>query len=160
MILAAGSVAISSVTALPESLTLLCKGEQNIGFSWRSGAWTPSRYKPNDYVVTKSANNYCASPSGDMVKVSNDLYFKKVCINIRNLEDKYTPYLSTVCSEYYVFEKGAWDRSFSCEGGMVSFAGNVDGEFHRSSNNINVSAKPENDYKDSLSLEVGVCKEL
>lgn len=157
-ILAAASLGLAGAPEMPSTYTLLCQGEQSIGFNWRGGAWVKSQYEPPRYIVAKIEANKCAIPlNGALQKLSDDMFMKSACINIRRMEDKYSPWLSQKCAENYWYEGSVWTRSFACELAMTSFVGNFEGEYHRTSNHYDTAKVPQNGYKDSLVVEVGAC---
>ncbi|MGB3844490.1 MAG: hypothetical protein WA940_01355 [Sphingopyxis sp.] len=165
----ATAVSLANVPAMPDSYTLLCEGQQSIGFNWRAGKWVETRYSPSRYIVAKIESNNCriiyngkfqSIPNNGVMQNFGPLYQKSVCLNVRNVEDEYSPFLSQPCQETYFLENGKWNKSFACDRAMTSFAGSFDGEFHRASNHTNTAARPENDYKDSLAMEVGKCTKI
>lgn len=165
----AAAVSLANVPAMPSSYTLLCEGQQSVGFNWRGGKWVEARYAPHRYIVAKIETNKCqivyngafkSIPIDGAMKNFGPIHQKSVCLNVRDVGDKYSPFLSQQCQETYFVENGDWIKSFSCDWAMISFSGSFEGEFHRASNHSDTAAQPEKDYKDSLMIEVGKCTQI
>lgn len=148
---------------MPDEYMLYCKGEKATGFDWRSKDWIETQFRASDYIVIKSKENFCLDKINLQINTTKDImHYKQSCINIRAVGEKYSPNLSSKCTEYYSDStKNKWNDFLSCDGfgwSKGNFATEFDGWFHKSSFHSNLLK--ESDYKDSLVLEVGKCSRI
>lgn len=139
---------------MPDEYTLYCKGEQSTGFSWQENNWVQTRYKPEEYIVSKWNTNSCLEFIANPPKKGE--HYKEVCINIRKKGEDYRSAISEKCTEYTTEKEAIWSDYISCDGLFDrSFKAKLDGWFHMA--NIHNSLDAKKEYKDSQYVEVGTC---
>jgi len=145
----------SDVPLLPNEYTILCAAEKATGFNWKNGDWVARHFNPIKRLVVKSPKNRC-SPSGEMATdpFSDDVYID-VCLNVREFGKTYKRISSEICTENYKKKSGMWETLIYCTHWPLALR--PDGQYHYSQITDDLSDKPENDYKDSMYVEVGKC---
>ena len=146
------------------SLQQICIEDQSAGFNWQNGRWTPARFKETTYVVSiveppnSAAENRMAflgcRTLGDEVEMDlSNLKVYNTCLMSHRVGAERAEYMA--CMEFHVKEELTWNVRFRCPDSNFYFKPN--GQFHLASIHADVSAKPEDDYKDSLFISVGNC---
>lgn len=154
--LAAGAVA-STPANLAASYSLICEGEQAVGFDWRNGEWMRTNFKADTYVFDVRKENLCFKMEAGDEKTYGGVRFRAVCGNVRDLGSQHVPILSNVCHERYSTVAGDAPISIECTRGRQYFAASPDGRFQMSTMHASVGNRPKDDYKDSILVTVGRC---
>jgi len=152
--------------------TSLCIAEKSTGFNWKKGQWVEVTFRPEKYLVVKiplrdwDPNKYkeallSKEPAclGKYLSYTQSKlkyyggYRRFGCYNIRTFGSKYSIAGSRLCEESWDWSDETVLEKVRCESTYFK----PDGNFTRSSIHDNLASKPENNYKDSLSLSVGSC---
>ncbi|MFD3262720.1 hypothetical protein [Phenylobacterium ferrooxidans] len=141
---------------LPSSYTLVCQVEQSTGYNWQAGNWSRTNFKPDSYIVQIGGENQCKSAVGTVTDYTS-VKFREVCGNLRKIGSEYLKFMSMECLESYGNVPEQAPRIVQCHSSEETFAGAVDGWFHHTHIHGQVGARPRNDEKDSLYVEVGKC---
>jgi len=175
------AVVSAGITDAREPLTILrqlCIADHGTGFNWKSGAWTQVNYVEPKYVVLKV--NYpsdfpedslgdefrrymhCTIVFGEERSLSLETFKSyNSCLKVQEVGEEHSSYFA--CKEFHSQdeESGKWRVSFSCsKNGFDAFHMRPNGQFHKGYIHGNVHDKPENDYKDSLTIYVGKCVDI
>ena len=153
----------------------LCIGSQATGFNWNDGDWAQVEFKPDRYIVKKLTppetsqearknNNMlmayvnCVALAEKKEQDYGSVKHFNSCIAIQRVGDDTVGF--ELCSERHMQLKDAnrWRVDFQCPSETFFFARN--GWFHRGTIHSDVYQNPEDDYKDSLSIEVGECADI
>lgn len=176
-VLASASASAERPPAKP--YTAICQEDMASGFSWSGGKWAPARFKSDTKLHIKrySSEQVQASESSSSNILERPLsclnenldktfelspvggaerFARRSCYLVKEFGQKAAPFVDAeVCIETY--EKNSIAK-VECK--SVHF--NPNGLFIRLPwrTAMDVSASPENDYKDSLSLAVGKCSSV
>jgi len=140
---------------LPEEYTILCAAEKNLGFRWKNGDWVPTQFTPTSKrLVVKSKKHDCTIYEGE---IPEDHYWKgsitkHVCLDVKEIGEQFSLGPSR-CEEWYHPVNGTWHVRISC-GSLIL---RPNGWYHYSMIHSQLEDQPEDDYKDSLHVEVGKC---
>ena len=83
------------------------------------------------------------------------------CLRVQEVGEEHSTYLA--CGEFHSQDakSGKWSVRFGCsENGFDTFHMRPNGHFHKGYIHGNVQDKPEDDYKDSLTIYVGKCVDI
>lgn len=147
-------------TGLPAGTSVVCAGEQTIGFRWVKGRWKSTDFIPNRYLIEKRAagqarNEACRDIShgavSDPGRRTAVLYG---CYTIRRDEEA-EEVQERVCLERWRSVGSRWVLDeVACD----NFRFLPDGWFHRTSLHGDLSAGPPDNGKEPLSVSVGHCR--
>jgi len=148
---------------LPVGTTIRCEGEESVGFNWRDGRWQLARFKSSTFIFKKLDHTDVMSPmcrfhfanEVDFFNPKfNDMFLKR-CYSVQRLGSGRDP-RAEGCLEFHT---GGEIHSIKC-GRNDAYT------FHPNEGLIvltslrNVEINPDDDYKDSMSIEVGQCGEI
>lgn len=164
LILWFGSASSEVTTNTLPPFKSLCISEEDVGFNWEGGKWTPSRFKPKKYILQKldyedsmkkviyDQPRMCETPIARKVDESMDI--ATACYIVYEF-GKSPLIFSDATTCYESFNKGKIDfiqcpkyGNFKPTGLFVKLP---------SAFSMDLSEKP---YKDSMSLAVGTCSIL
>jgi len=157
---------LDPVKSIP-SFKSLCIEEQSTGFNWEKGKWVPTRFIENKYIIQK-INLSSVKRKEDVPfmcrKVLNEIpvfsnFNAYGCYLVKRIgDDNVTIQNSKTCDEYYDMNTKNL-TSIRCE-----FVDNIsflpDGAFIKIPYILDLTSKPNNGYKDSMSIAVGTCSTL
>lgn len=143
--------------------TIRCEGEESVGFNWRDGRWQPTRFELSTFIFKKldhtdDTNDMCrnrlANKLDSLTSDSNTMILKR-CYSVQRLGSGRGPWAEG-CAEWH----------FDGEIHSIRCGTNDAYTFHPNEGLIvlprlrNVEINPDDDYKDSLSIQVGQCGEI
>lgn len=149
------------VDELPVGTTIRCEGEEAVGFNWGDGRWQLTRFYENTFIFKKldhtdDTNVGCRiGVANKFDSVSSDMMLLNRCYSVQRLGSGRGP-RAKGCAEWHVDGE---IHSISC-GRNDAYT------FHPNEGLIvlprfrNVESNPDDDYKDSLSIQVGQCGEI
>ncbi|KGO35140.1 hypothetical protein JT06_04055 [Desulfobulbus sp. Tol-SR] len=147
-------------TGLPAGTSLVCTGEQAIGFRWVKGRWKSTDFVPNRYLIEKRAAGQARTTAcrdishGAVSDAGRRTAVLYGCYIIRRDGDAEEG-AEQVCLERW---KSIGSRWVLDEVACDNFRFLPDGWFHRTSLHGELSTGPPNDEKDPLSVSVGHCR--
>ena len=153
----------SAVEGMDRFFKTLCIGEQATGFDWVNGDWTPTRFKPERYLIEKLPvdNNmtpFCAMKLRDHEPFeSKDSALEYGCYNVHAFGREGYPNLSGLCLEEWKKISGQWvlQSVFCNDREYVQFKPN--GAFILAEWSEPHDLDDNADHKDSKSITVGRC---
>ena len=152
---------LETPSGLPAGTSMVCGGEQSIGFRWVKGRWKSTDFIPNRYLIEKRAAGQARSRAcRDMVQgvvrdPGNQTASMLGCYMIRREGDDAEERREQVCLERW---RAAGKRWVLDEVACDNFRFRPDGWFHRTSLHGELSATPPDDRKEPLSVSVGHCR--
>ena len=137
---------------LPDEYTIICESQKASGFNWKNGNWETTSFAPQKHLIVRSRKNTClGQPRGEDI-LTEDVVFRKVCLNVRNFGSPYRILQSHYCTESY--HQG--DVEIYCTEPAIRLR--PDGWFHYAEITDDLRDAPDKDYKDSQVIEVGKCR--
>ncbi len=137
----------------PEEYTILCSSEERSGLNWVNGTWKPAQFKNTQRLIVKSNENRCGEALRGDIHLKSGYHSKQVCLNERELGDKYDPVYSYYCEEHFYEING--DLYINCDIPKLLLTPN--GGYHLAKISDIIDKFPKDDYKDSQFVEVGKC---
>ncbi len=173
VVIASSGIAFSKdISPLP-NFKQLCVGEISTGLDWKNGNWKPVHFKPEKYLIRKitpptfkeaqedktvrlAHMNCTLSPKKETE--NDDLKVFSSCISVQEIGREYIDYMA--CSELHKqnIKTKEWETSIQCPEEPLYFM--LDGWFHKGHVHTDISKKPVDGYKDSLSISVGRCADI
>ena len=171
----------AGTTNAREPLTVLrqlCIADHGTGFNWENGAWKQVNYLKPKYVVLKvdypkvipedSPNDefrrylHCTLAFGEETGMNLEtLQSYSACLRVQEVGEERSTYFACKELHYQDGDADTWSVKFSCsEDGFETFHMRPNGQFHKGYIHGNVQDKPNDDYKDSLSIFVGKCVDI
>lgn len=158
--------AVAEMTAKEiKPFTSLCQEEASTGFNWKNGKWHKTNFSEEKLIIKKlpvsqlgQNTPFCNSISESPKRVTDNIWYREGCYNVRNRNDEYSPVFSTICKEFY--KENKFD-SISCDtlfGPKIDFSPN--GNFIATKVPVNIESAPKGDQKGSLSISVGFCSSI
>lgn len=161
-LVAMAAVAIADVPVMPDTYTILCEGEQSAGFNWENGEWVQSTFRPVKTLITKRSSGACGD--FDTVTVerlgSIDFFRRGACLNVGKFGADAEASQSIKCSESYLFLKGQWHNTFTCDGLFERITGRFNGRYQATYFHHDTSDAPVFRMKDSIFVSVGRCSKI
>ena len=170
-----GALASAQGTAVIRPFHALCVQEKAAGLNWKDGAWVPANFGGDKRKLLVQKVDFAANaskPHGQRfvfckaeAKRSQEADYMVVdaCYMWREFGTELNVMFDAdMCREFYIEGKLDHVACSSVNRGQGALTFHPDGNFIElpSGGNLNISAKPKNDYKDSLAIAVGKCSRL
>lgn len=158
-------VAINCFSQNAPAFTSLCIPDNSVGYSWRNGQWQNAKFKIEERYLAQKLDSVRAKGAILCEKLDTTVYenpilqekLQNACYLVRRHgREASVTFDSEACTETY--DSSGSLKSVSCK----SFRFAPNGLFVKlpTEFSLNLESKPKNDYKDSMTLDIGSCSKI